>query len=47
MPPGVTPLQARLHFLRANPFVSHFVHWAVGVVFMIHVAVLVAVTDCN
>jgi len=39
---GATPLQ-RLEFARENVVVSHFVHWLLGVAFMIHVAVLVAV----
>ena len=39
---GATYVQ-RIAFLRKHLLVSHFVHWALGVAFMIHVAVLVAV----
>jgi E3 ubiquitin-protein ligase DOA10 len=33
----------RLAFVRRHMLLSHFLHWAIGVAFMIHVAVLVAV----
>lgn len=39
---GATGAQ-RMAFLRSHVLISHFVHWVLGVAFMIHVAVLVAV----
>jgi hypothetical protein len=39
---GATAAQ-RMAFLRSHVLISHFVHWVLGVAFMIHVAVLVAV----